>query len=428
MNRTKPILGAFRVPTDRNWAKQHPRIRTPRPLVDRFNLGNLHPNKEWWRERRIAPATFMGFPDISKAELRGGSLYVEQMDSATLSVIVDKCVVEKIVNEDFWAKFSWRAQQLCPSISSNTDLAYLFRGFSRSGWFDSHLALSLWARIDWLLPSFALADLAVVVQGFYRDAYRNSRYEEKVLSHMLLLVEVRDDWTAEELLQAASSLAYDGDTCCSSTKKRREILWKIAKKLDGMNFSLVSVELIASFLRSFAVLLAGQTFPVVLHQITADLRNSGKLLDGDLATSLLLSLFQTGLAQVEAPLIAQLVPDMYDNIYRLSHAALVHALTLSQLGVIESPTDFSDLVLLRLSREIYKMDPQPVCLVLSQLLRSSGTGGSCVSECLARIASSGLETVSRWVLIDLQSAIEQSTFKSSELHSLAQLLVISVAA
>lgn len=426
MKRSKPILGPFRVPTDRNWAKQHPRIRTPRPLVDRFNLGNLHPNKEWWRERRIAPATFMGFPDITKAELRGGSLYVEQMDSATLSVIVDKCVAEKIVNEDFWAKFSWRAQQLCPSISSNTDLAYLFRGFSRSGWFDSHLALSLWARIDWLLPSFELADLAVVVQGFHRDAYINSRYEEKVLSHMLLLVEVRRDWNAEELFQAASSLAYNNTT---SIGKRREIMFEISKNLDGMNFSLVSVELIASFLRSFALLWAGQNIPsvTVLHQITADLRNSGKLFDGDLATSILLSLFQTGLALLEAPLITQLVPDMYDNIYRLSHGALVHALTLSQMGVIESPSDFSDLVLLRLSREIYKMDPQNVCLVLSQLLRS-GTAGMCVSECLARIASSGLEGVSRWILIDLQSAIEQSTaLQSTELQSLAQLLVISLA-
>ena len=110
MQRSAFLRGPFRVPTDRNWSKQHPRIRTPRPLVDRFNLGSLHPNKEWWRERRIAPATFMGFPDVSKAEVRGGSLYVEQMDAATLAVIVDKCVRDKICNEEFFSKFFQKLQ------------------------------------------------------------------------------------------------------------------------------------------------------------------------------------------------------------------------------------------------------------------------------------------------------------------------------
>ena len=59
--------------------------------------------QEWWRERRIAPATFFGFPDVTKATsvaksvlellaaeagLRGGSMYVEQMDAAPPTVSV----------------------------------------------------------------------------------------------------------------------------------------------------------------------------------------------------------------------------------------------------------------------------------------------------------------------------------------------------
>ncbi|CAD7943251.1 unnamed protein product [Amoebophrya sp. A25] len=78
-------------PQGRNsWALQNHRIRQPRPLVDRFAMKREHREKEWWRERRIAPATFMGFPDMSKHALRGGSLYTEQMDAPTLAVICDR--------------------------------------------------------------------------------------------------------------------------------------------------------------------------------------------------------------------------------------------------------------------------------------------------------------------------------------------------
>jgi hypothetical protein len=221
--------GKFRLPTERNWSKQHPRIRTPRPLVDRFNLGRLHPSKEWWRERRIAPATFMGFPDVTKAEVQGGSLYTEQMDAPTLAVIVDKCVQEGIKNEEFWAKFSWRTQQLCPKISE-TEIAYLFRGFSRADWFDSHLALSLWGRIDWLLPRFNLGDLSVVVEGFRNPKFRNERYEKKVLDQMLLLVEAKHDWTSDELLRAARSLGFI-EPDASSIEIRKNIQERIGAQL-----------------------------------------------------------------------------------------------------------------------------------------------------------------------------------------------------
>ena len=58
-----------------------------------------HNEKEWWRERRLAPATFMGFPDPSKQDLRGGSMYIEQMDAVTLAVVIDKCVNEGLLED-----------------------------------------------------------------------------------------------------------------------------------------------------------------------------------------------------------------------------------------------------------------------------------------------------------------------------------------
>lgn len=415
--------GPFRVPTDRNWSKQHAKIRTPRPLVDRFNLGNLHPNKEWWRERRVAPATFMGFPDVTKAEVRGTSLYVEQMDAATLSVIVDKCANEGIKNQEFWAKFSWRAQQLCPTLL-NTDVAYLFRGFSRGRWFDSHLALSLWARIDWLLPSFSLADLAVVAQGFNYHSYINERYHDKVFNHMLLLVEARDDWTVEELAQAASSLPG-----IFWTDKKSDILSNISKQLDGKDFSLIPIQLIASLIHSFSI--SDLPTPPVLFQICAHLRESGKLADrtrigiGDHAASLLVSLHKTGLSCTEPLLVSELIPDMYDNIFQLSHQGLMDALTLSSLNVIESPKVFKSVLLLRLSREIHRMHPEIVCSILSILLHSGCQ--DCVSESLSRIAAVGIHQVSPFVLSELKSALNNITApKTTELDSLTQLLALSV--
>lgn len=244
-------LGPFRLPTERNWSKQHYKIRTPRPLVDRFNLGNLHPNKEWWRERRLAPATFMGFPDVTKAEVRGGSLYTEQMDAPTLAVIVDKCVEEGIKNEDFWAKFSWRAQQICPKLSE-TDLAYLFRGFSRADYFESHLVLSLWGRTDWLLPRFGLADLSVLVEGYANHRFRNDRYELKVLDHMLLLIEARSDWTTEELVKAAAALGYESSE--SGWAVQVKILDKLRKQLESADLTGIPVEKMNEALSSFSLI------------------------------------------------------------------------------------------------------------------------------------------------------------------------------
>lgn len=194
----------------------------------------------------------MGFPDVSKAELRGGSLYTEQMDAATLAVIVDKCVEEGIRNEEFWAKFSWRAQQICPKLSE-TEVAYLFRGFSKADWFDSHLALSLWGRIDWILPRFGLGDISVVVEGFKNPRFRNERYERNVLQHMLLLVEAKRDWTGDELVRAARCVGLI-DSGASSIEIRKKILEHVTTLLTECDLSLVEVGKVVGALDSFTVL------------------------------------------------------------------------------------------------------------------------------------------------------------------------------
>lgn len=227
--------GPFRVPTERNWSKQHSRIRTPRPLVDRFNLGNLHPNKQWWRERRVAPATFMGFPRLDMAELRGGSLYIEQMDSATLCVVVDKAAKDGICESEILNKLAWRAQQLSNAVGE-TDLAYLFRGFSRLFATvehppPNHLLLCLWGRIDFLLPKFPLLETAIVLEGFSNPRFRNSKYEARVLTHCLLLVETLPGWTKLELTHLVNALQSSN----GSENLRTEIRVAISKNFSEID-------------------------------------------------------------------------------------------------------------------------------------------------------------------------------------------------
>ena len=412
--------GPFRLPTDRNWSKQHPKIRTPRPLVDRFNLGNLHPNKEWWRERRIAPATFMGFPDVTKAELRGGSLYTEQMDAPTLAVILDRCVKEGIVNPEFWAKFSWRAQQICPTVGE-TDLAYLFRAFSKADWVDSHLLLSLWGRTDWLLPKFGLADLAVLVEGYANPNFRNERYELKVLNHLLLLVQARQDWTTEELCKAVSVVHYSG--CDRSLELRREFLSTAGRQIvEQGDLSVVSVRRLAQMMHVLAQMPDNAQLDLI-YAILNDLKESGKLLDrkredvGDQAVSLVSSIHRLGMADIERALLDDLLLDYYDNIYRLSHDSLVQAVRMvSQSGFPTNslPGDHLVVLLRRVSREAYKLSNEQACVALAELVNVPAGGEEvealrkeAVSECVSRLANIGIEKVSKDVLLHLQDRLQR---------------------
>eukprot|EP00434_Breviolum_minutum_P025329 symbB.v1.2.022381.t1/scaffold1984.1/size115852/8 len=186
----------------RNWSLQHHRIRVPRPMVDRFDLSRVQPQKEWWRERPIAPATFFGFPD---AGLRGGSLYVEQMDAVTLAVLTDKCVQEDVWDPEIWMKFSWRAQQLC-ARTHEPDLCYIFRAFARADWFDQNLLTTYLGRLHRRLPMFQLPDVTVLLEAFANPRFRQAEYLQRSLTHMGLLLQHRDDASVEDLAKACIAL------------------------------------------------------------------------------------------------------------------------------------------------------------------------------------------------------------------------------
>lgn len=189
----------------RNWSLQHHRIRIPRPMVDRFDLSRVQPQKEWWRERRIAPATFFGFPDVTKAGLRGGSVYVEQMDAVTLAVLTDKCVQEDVWDPEIWMKFAWRAQQLC-ARTHEPDLCYIFRAFARADWFDQNLLTTYLGRLHRRLPMFQLPDVAVLLEAFANPRFRQGEYLQRSLTHMGLLLQHRDDASVEDLAKTCIAL------------------------------------------------------------------------------------------------------------------------------------------------------------------------------------------------------------------------------
>ncbi|CAJ1379844.1 unnamed protein product [Effrenium voratum] len=192
-------------PSRRTWSKQHHRIRMPRPMVDRFDLSRVQPQKEWWRERRIAPATFFGFPDVTKAGLRGGSMYVEQMDAVTLAVLTDKCVQEDVWDPEVWMKFCWRAQQLS-SRTQEPDLCYIFRAFARADWFDQNLLTTYLGRLHRRLPMFQLPDVTVLLEAFANPRFRQGEYLQRSLTHMALLLQHRDDASVEDLAKTSMAL------------------------------------------------------------------------------------------------------------------------------------------------------------------------------------------------------------------------------
>ncbi|KAF4691591.1 hypothetical protein FOZ60_015170 [Perkinsus olseni] len=192
-------------PGRKSWSKQHLKLRTPRPLTDRFTMGNLHPNKEWWRERRVAPPTFMGFPDVAKIELRGGELYAERMDAPTVAIIMAKCLKDNIGAPEIWNKLVWRAQHLA-CRSTEPEICYIWRAVSQRDWYDSHFVATLLGRLDRRLPMFAIHDCSIALEGFINDKFKNERYERRILDQIELLLVNRDDFRVDGLCKLAKSL------------------------------------------------------------------------------------------------------------------------------------------------------------------------------------------------------------------------------
>lgn len=217
-------------PSRRTWSKQHYRIRTPRPMVDRFDLSREQVQKQWWRERPVAPATFFGFPDISKHDLRGGSLYVEQMDSVTLAVLADKCVKDKIIDPEIWEKFSWRAQQISTRCHE-PDLCYIFRAFSRADWFDQNLLTTYLGRLHRRLTFMHLPDAAVMLEAFANPRFRQSDYLQKTLVHIGLLLQHRDDAKADDLARCCAALRKLRPLSRALSAEVTEVMYLLAESL-----------------------------------------------------------------------------------------------------------------------------------------------------------------------------------------------------
>jgi hypothetical protein len=390
----------------------------------------MHPQKEWWRERRLAPATFMGFPDVTKAELRGYNLYTEQMDAATLAVIIDKCVEEKILNEEFWAKFSWRTQQLINKVNE-TEICYLFRGFSRRDWIDSHLLLSLWGRSDFLLPRISLEDASVLLEGYSNDHFFNRKYEARVLDHVEGLVTVRNDWTVGELVKISSVLGYSSrlsrqDQALTETRKRilSIVLSKVAEK-PGDLFDVPGVT-IAKTLASMSRL--GVSDLPLLLCLTDELKDSGKLTnkqeENGFNSAVIALKALTELNAIDV--FPDLLIEYYDNIYRLSHEALVDMVGIAERLVSPLlPPDNLSVLLLRVSREIYKMEKSVVVQLLIELLTTNSVSemhAECVGECVDRLVETGVDGVP--ILDVLRESINRApkSLQSENLKKLGQVV------
>jgi len=200
----------YKPPGKRGWSKQHPKIRTPRPLVDRFTAHREHPEKEWWRERRIAPPTFMGFPDLANHKLHGGSLYTEQMDSQTLAVICDKAIKDGFIGpeyDDVWEKFVKRALQLC-SRTENPDICYLFRAICKADpKVESDFLPTFQGRIKRRLPHMDLKDCAILIEGFLSNPrFFHQQTFDDILIHCEQLLFHRDDFDISILGDFITSL------------------------------------------------------------------------------------------------------------------------------------------------------------------------------------------------------------------------------
>ncbi|KAF8821260.1 hypothetical protein IE077_002250, partial [Cardiosporidium cionae] len=166
-------------------------------------MHKLHPEKEWWKEKVHRPQTFMGFPDITKADLRGGSLYIEKMDPITLIAVLDKCLKENIKNVSLWADLCWRAHQICHHLTEPFSL-YIFRAFSRGDWYDHYFFLTYLGKMQQRLHSFRLRECAYVVEAMSNPKFCESRFnkdkQKEVVKELLKELNTLEWWLPEIFL------------------------------------------------------------------------------------------------------------------------------------------------------------------------------------------------------------------------------------
>ncbi|KAF5153584.1 hypothetical protein TpMuguga_02g00127 [Theileria parva strain Muguga] len=174
----------YNPPTKKTWSKQNPLFKTPRPLVDPYNLGRLHPDKEWWNlpKKGLNPDTFMGFPDVLNIEKHGGSLYTHCMDSSTLSMVVYRCIENGITDIDIWHKLTLKALKLAMSLDTYV-ISVLYLYFSLSSHYDHKFVSTFVGRILATLDQFTLEECSNVILAMDNPKYYHEQTFNYVLKH-----------------------------------------------------------------------------------------------------------------------------------------------------------------------------------------------------------------------------------------------------
>ncbi|KAK1937373.1 hypothetical protein X943_001403 [Babesia divergens] len=172
----------------KTWSKQHPDFRTRRPLVEPYNLGRLHPEKEWWRLPRkgLSPQTFMGFPDVAHISKRGGSLYTHLMDGHTLTMVVYRCLETGVDDITIWRRLSLQALQLAMSLDPYI-VSLLFLYFSRSPHYDYKFVATYTGRVLATLDQFKLLECANVLMAMENSMFMHEATRDRILKHAEIL-------------------------------------------------------------------------------------------------------------------------------------------------------------------------------------------------------------------------------------------------
>eukprot|EP00371_Babesia_bovis_P003498 XP_001612145.1 hypothetical protein [Babesia bovis T2Bo] len=167
----------YNPPTKKSWSKQHPDFRTRRPLVEPYNLGRLHPEKEWWKlpKKGLSPSTFMGFPDVAHLEKRGGSLYANLMDGNTLSMVIYRAIQHDVKDAQIWHSLTRQALKLAMSLDPYV-VSLLFLYLSRSNWYDHQFIVTFTGRILATLSEFTIVECANVLMAMENTKFFHEKY------------------------------------------------------------------------------------------------------------------------------------------------------------------------------------------------------------------------------------------------------------
>ncbi|CDR93884.1 hypothetical protein, conserved [Babesia bigemina] len=168
----------------KSWSKQHPDFRTRRPLVEPYNLGRLHPEKEWWKLPRkgLSPQTFMGFPDVAHIEKRGGALYTHLMDGHTLCMVVYRCIDKDVRDFGIWRSLAQQALNLAMGLDPYI-VSLLFLYFSRSDHYDYRFVATFTGRILATLSQFKLHECYNVLLAMENEQYLHELTKQRVTRH-----------------------------------------------------------------------------------------------------------------------------------------------------------------------------------------------------------------------------------------------------